>query len=171
MHLSSFKAAQALRIPISPQARTKLLALDREDFSAVIAVAEKKLRQFGQPVLLSKAEAEVSLKQYYAMPIIFEDKKEMAVSSIVDPYWHTHLLDTKSYRGFCDRVYGHFMDHVPMDDTNAGDVERVTKLYAETREMMDRAFGESVSEKAFPWHPTSEIVICTYDYEVPASVH
>lgn len=168
MFSAQFRTAEAVRIPISPQAMARLHALDGEDFDPVIRVAEKKLRQVGFPVALSAVEAEVGLRQYYAMPIIFESQKEMAVSSLVDPYWHAHLLDTRSYRSFCDRVYGQFMDHVPMDDDDSRDVARVTELYLKTRSMMDTAFGEAVSEKVFPKVPTREIVICTYEYEAPA---
>lgn len=166
-----FSAAATLRIPISSQAIAQLRALDGEDFKKVIKVAEKKLLQVGLSPRLSSDEAEASLRQYYAMPIIFPEKKEMAVSSMVDPYWHTHLLDTKGYRSFCERVYGHFMDHVPLDQDDKVDLKRVTGLYLETRALMEKAFGDSVCEKAFPTQPTSDIVICTYEYDGPVSLH
>lgn len=171
MLLAPFRAVSALRIPISSQAHAKLLALDGEDFTAVIKTAEKKMRQAGQPIPLTADEAEIGLRQYYAMPIIFEDKKEMAVSSAVDPYWHAHVLDTKGYRHFCGRVYGHFMDHVPMDDDNVADVARVTQLYMETHGMLEAAFGEALSQKVFPKQVSKDIIICTYEYERPAAAH
>jgi hypothetical protein len=119
----------------------------------------------GQKPALSEDEEVLSLKQYYALPILFPEKKELAVSSVVDAYWHNHLLNTKGYRKFCESVYGRFMDHVPLDRSNEPETARVTALYTETRGMLAETFGQHVSEKAYPEKATADIVICTYDYE------
>ncbi|WP_410642052.1 glycine-rich domain-containing protein [Amycolatopsis sp. lyj-346] len=39
----------------------------------------------------------------------------LAPSDIVDIGWHTFLLYTREYAGFCDRVAGRFIHHEPAD--------------------------------------------------------
>lgn len=139
--------------------------LDNEDLLSVVRLTHHKMEVIGQKPILSEDEAVLSLKQYYAMPILFPEKKELAVSSVVDAYWHNHLLNTKGYRKFCEAVYGRFMDHVPLDKSDKLETERVTSLYTETRGMLAETFGQHVSEKAYPLKATADIVICTYDYD------
>jgi hypothetical protein len=142
-----------------------LKRLDAEDLLHVVHVTHNKMSAIGQVPILSEDEAVLSLKQYYALPILFPEKKELAVSSVVDAYWHNHVLNTKSYRNFCGSVYGHFMDHVPLDKSDKPESARVTALYTETRGMLEATFGQHVSEKAYPKEATADIVICTYEYE------
>lgn len=40
----------------------------------------------------------------------------LAPSEIVDLGWHTFLLYTPEYMGFCRKHVGHFVHHVPNDD-------------------------------------------------------
>lgn len=87
-----------------------LQCLDDEDLLPVVRLTHYKMESTGQTPALSEQEAVLSLKQYYALPILFPEKKELAVSSVVDAYWHNHLLNTKAYRRFCEAVYGRFMD-------------------------------------------------------------
>lgn len=146
-------------------ARQSLERLDQEDFSQIIRITHLKFNEAGKKTRLTDEEAVVSLKQYYALPLLFPERKELAVSSIVDDYWHNHVLDTKGYRRFCDSVYGRFMDHVLLDKTDHDALQHVTALYGDTREMLQKAFGQHVLEKAYPLKATADVVICTYDYE------
>jgi hypothetical protein len=142
-----------------------LKRLDDEDLLPVVRLTHQKMETVGQKPTLSEDEAVLSLKQYYALPLLFPERKELAVSSVVDAYWHNHLLNTKGYRKFCEAVYGRFMDHVPLDKSDDKETARVTTLYNETRGMLAETFGPHVSEKAYPAKATADVVICTYDYE------
>jgi hypothetical protein len=31
----------------------------------------------------------------------------------VDEFWHQHILDTRKYREDCNKVFGHYVDHMP----------------------------------------------------------
>ncbi|MFK0250195.1 glycine-rich domain-containing protein [Amycolatopsis azurea] len=43
-------------------------------------------------------------------------ERSFAPSILVDHGWHTFILYTEHYRGFCERVAGRFIDHIPDDD-------------------------------------------------------
>ena len=127
-----------------------LAALAAEDFSKVIRITRLKLKQLGKPVLLSDDEADTALRQYYALLILECPRQHFAISSIVDDYWHFHVLDTREYRNFCRRVYGFFADHVPLDPESEIDFREVRAVYIDTRELLVKHFGDEVSPKAYP---------------------
>ncbi len=33
----------------------------------------------------------------------------------VDVFWHEHIIDTRDYASFCERVFGRFIDHIPSE--------------------------------------------------------
>lgn len=39
--------------------------------------------------------------------------KETEPTSLVEVYWHMHILDTQSYREDCQELRGGFIDHIP----------------------------------------------------------
>ena len=40
-------------------------------------------------------------------------QKDLAPSKTVDEFWHELILDTRTYRDFCVRVFGEYLDHIP----------------------------------------------------------
>ncbi len=143
-----------------------LAALQAEDLSNIIRITRRKLEQEGRQVILKDDEAVIALKQYYALPLLAYPRQQFAISSVVDSYWHFHVLDTRGYRDFCHRVYGCFMHHVPMDPDDRIDFVRVRNLYKQTRALLVQNFVGAVSERAYPIlrGNDKDVVICRFDY-------
>ncbi len=62
----------------------------------------------------------------------------LAPSQLVDIGWHTFLLYTPEYMGFCREHVGHFVHHVPNDDPDAphtGGGSHDTVRYMQAREV------------------------------------
>jgi len=75
----------------------------------------------------------------------------------IDRVWHAFVLHTKLYRTFCDRWFGRYIDHDPLDRL---DEETSKRQYARfTLATLRREFGEDV-------HPAfvdlSQQVTCCY---------
>jgi hypothetical protein len=71
----------------------------------------------------------------------------LAPSELVDIGWHTFLLDTGEYAGFCDRVAGRFIHHVPTD--NERTTESPGDVLARTVTAM-RSLGFRVDDALWP---------------------
>lgn len=63
----------------------------------------------------------------------------LAPSEIVDLGWHTFLLYTPEYMGFCRKHVGHFVHHVPNDDLDR--VNSSGGSYDTVRYMMERGIS------------------------------
>lgn len=138
----------------------RMEALNEADFTRVMRGAVRKMQMVGMPLRLEDGEAELALKQFYALSVANPDAKSFAVSSVVDEYWHAHILDTAAYRRFCEKIYGGFMDHVPLDKDKTADVLDVKALYVTTHAELTRLFGDGLVVKAFPPEPTEEVIVC-----------
>lgn len=140
--------------------------LHRKDLLSVVRFTHKKMAKHGEMPVLTEQEAVEALRQYYALPILEYPRQQFTISSVVDEYWHWHLLDTRGWRDFCNRVYGCMMHHVPLDPDNHVDFTRVRSLYKETRRLLVKHFGTNVNERAYPFigGERRDIVICSYDY-------
>jgi hypothetical protein len=56
-------------------------------------------------------------------------------SRVVDYSWHAFILDTASYRDFCDRAYGRFLDHFPEDATEGVAISNYETVWAWDRSL------------------------------------
>ncbi len=115
--------------------------IENEDLSFLIPRLEK----------LGFAEDEVlelisEYKKYLILRLHHAGELPM-YSLPIDKVWHAHILDTRAYREFCDRVYGSYLDHRPYTK-----VEFNSRLpeYSSTT----LALYREVFEKAEPqcWH-------------------
>lgn len=89
--------------------------------------------------------------------------KRLAVLKDVDELWHLHILNTKQYFCDCEGLFGEYLHHTPLLDTEgaSGDlVEKTNQLYAEH-------FGErpDASSKIAPCGNCSK---CSNDFEMAA---
>lgn len=67
---------------------------------------------------------------------------ELVPNKLVDEMWHAHILDTKSYREDCHRVFGFFLDHFPYfgiygDD----DQKKLMQAFEQTKQLYESHFG------------------------------
>ncbi len=123
---------------ISGKLHGALMEIDATDFSIEKTVVPKLLKGVGLPTddefINDGFEA---YKQYMAIALI--DSKNMhAVSDVVDPFWHAHILCTQKYNKFCFDVFGRFLHHHPIET----EIERdqVEVLYDYTRRIYDKVF-------------------------------
>jgi hypothetical protein len=61
------------------------------------------------------AEMKVEYCRFMALLTAYRDMGYTTpVSDMVDPFWHAHVLDTRSYHDFCTKVAGEYIHHVPL---------------------------------------------------------
>lgn len=125
VHLSEFHLA-------------KLRQIDEFDYSVVTDKVNKDMGGL-TPAYLSQGVE--NLKRYYAIALL-DPRNRHAVSKALDPFWHTHILFTSQYRDFCRGVFGHFIHHAPLDDSDKKMVAHVEGLYVHTQEVYDEVFHE-----------------------------
>ena len=75
------------------------------------------------------------------IPLARRDCPVQMVESI-DRLWHAFVLNTRLYRSFCDRFFGRYVDHDPLDRK---DLEMSKRAYARfTLTLLRDAFGADV---------------------------
>jgi len=165
-HIEITAARQRAYRELDAAKQHRLYALEQEDLLSVVQFTHRKMARQGETPVLSEAEAVEALRQYYALPLLEWPRQQFAISSVVDEYWHWHVLNTRGWRDFCNRVYGCMMHHVPLDPSSHVDFVRVRALYQETRQLLCEHFGNRVNERAYPIIKGDghDVVICSYDY-------
>lgn len=111
---------------------TLLHFIDETDFSNIRRKVALDLTKIG--IVADEGyldEGILALKQYYALAIL--DPKNMhAISDVVDPFWHAHILHTEEYIDFCNRLIGRYLHHDPLDHEKLQAVGMVDRLYRYT---------------------------------------
>jgi hypothetical protein len=115
--------------------------IDDEDFSGVKRKVREELAKQGQPTTDEFLDAGIlALKQYYAVALL-DPTNEHAVSDVIDPFWHAHILHTKEYIAFCDEVFGQYVHHEPLDHALPDRLRHVARLYAYTGDVYRQMFN------------------------------
>ena len=86
--------------------------------------------------------AENEYKKYLTLIKLFYPKS-IVPSKIMDEFWHMHILDTKSYRQDCEKIFGRFIDHFPYFGIY-GNEDRANLLdsFEETKQLYKEIFNE-----------------------------
>lgn len=80
----------------------------------------------------------------------------------VDEMWHHFILHTIDYAQYCDRFFGHFLHHVPEDDSIGGNADVQARL-RETYATLGVPFAEGESDA-----PALQLTGCaSYDCMYP----
>ncbi len=138
--------ASTVRRDLSPFQQEKIGIIDDTDFSKV---AKKVAHDHGFDERYVERGI-LALKQYYAIAVL--DPLNMhAVSTEVDPFWHTHILFTEDYAEFCQKLVGTYVHHTPLDEDDSAEVERIKRLYAWTLQSFDEVFERD--REFFPDNP------------------
>jgi hypothetical protein len=105
---------------------------------------------FGRANISVSRKLELEFKRYMALKLIYP-KLSFTPSRFVDMYWHLFMLYTREYNGFCVKLYGRMLNHVPFDiemgpkeSKNTG-----TEPYERTRNTYSEIFGP-INEKIWP---------------------
>ncbi|WP_261575742.1 hypothetical protein [Frankia gtarii] len=98
-------------VDVTPFRRELLAMIDAEDFSGVKRKVFTDLAKQGVvPSDEFLDEGVLALRQYYVVALL-DPTNRHAVSDVIDPFWHAHILHTKQYIDFCDRVFGQYIQH------------------------------------------------------------
>ncbi len=108
------------------------------DYSPVLDTA---VQHYG----LSRAEASSlfdGLLQWLSAIPFARPGQPIQMVEAIDRLWHAFVLNTKLYRAFCDRFFGRFIDHDPLDRYFA---ELSKKQYARfTLATLTEEFGDAL---------------------------
>lgn len=141
---------------IGPEHLRRLQYIDECDFKRYFA----KAVELGQVSPEADRQAMIyGLKQYYAIAML-DPANGHAISDVLDPLWHAHMLFSEEYAAFCEAVVGQYMHHKPLlkDDVSAR--WQVRKLYDNTRVRLMECFSH-VDERVWP-ALSEERLICMH---------
>ena len=123
---------------LKPLHRERIAIIEAEDFTPL---ARKVAEETGNHDPDFLEEGATQLKAYYALCVI-DPLNAHGVSAKLDPFWHAHLLHTRDHMDFCDRVFGGYLHHEPLDRTDAAALEDATQTYEYTRQTLQDAYGD-----------------------------
>ena len=147
--------------PLSILQRQRVMEIDNTDFGRIRKKTAEMLAKEGRQVDDKYLdEGILALKQYYAVALL-DPTNEHAVSDEIDPFWHAHILHTSHYIDFCDRVYGHYIPHEPLDHDDVVAVAEIRELYNYTRGMYEQMFGY-INETFFPKGLVDARLVCRH---------
>ena len=158
-----FQPIEPLIIPnLSGNQLARIREIDDEDFNLTAMKARRDADEHNVHLSDSALEQGIlGLKQYYAIALL-DPENPHAVSPLVDPFWHAHILHTRQYAGFCDRVMGCFMHHEPLDPNNVRKVARIRMLYDYTVDIMPKVFCSVDTNGTWPTRLTDASLICMH---------
>jgi hypothetical protein len=68
----------------------------------------------------------------------YPDQPISALSKRADQLWHKCILDTVSYREQCNRIFGTFLNHVPLYGAPS---DEDVRIFEQTRALYERVYG------------------------------
>lgn len=129
----------------------KFAEIMNEDMSYVHA----HMQDEGQDVSRLK-KVEVEWKKY--LVALFMNRGEnLAITRPVDAFAHTHLMFTKPFRSFCERVFGVQMDHFPTN--SQAERNALAKNGKRTVSVLHSLFGK----ENVPTEVWNDEVVCIWD--------
>ena len=114
-----------------------LLSLDLSMISMKLQDAEEGA---GWPEDLCERVA-LEYRRFLALTRRYPDKG-IVPSTVVDKFWHAHILDTKAYAADCDRVFCRFVHHFPYWGMRGeADARELHDAYDETLALYAKHWG------------------------------
>lgn len=144
----SSELIESVHVPMMYAHYLKLQAIDLHDFTLV---KKKVAQEYKITDELHLNTGIAYLKRYYAIHVL-DALNPPAMSAPVDPFWHTHVLLSHDYTGFCDRIFGQYVHHIPLLFEDVAAVAYVTDFYNRTYKKHKQIFG-SIDETFFPQDP------------------
>jgi len=142
----------AIQVPAEYAPRLK--AIEYFDYAPV---AKKVNLELGGVTERYLNEGIENLKRYYIVGLL-DGKNPHSVSKPLDVFWHCHVLFSHEYFDFCERVYGIYVHHVPLDRDDPVQVAAVQKIYDYTLAVHNKVFKHVDSA----WWPkgSGDALIC-----------
>lgn len=135
--------------------------IDVEDFDGVKRKVREEFAHWGESASEEYLEAGVlALKQYYAVALL-DPCNEHAVSDSIDPFWHAHILHTKEYIAFGERIFGQYVQHEPLNHDDDAQLRHVARLYAYTTNVYRKMFNH-INEAFYPAVMPDAKLLCSH---------
>ncbi|OGZ44729.1 MAG: hypothetical protein A2756_04710 [Candidatus Ryanbacteria bacterium RIFCSPHIGHO2_01_FULL_48_27] len=83
-------------------------------------------------------QAEQLYREFLVIALLYPDK--IAPTTLVDTYWHQHILDTRQYMKDCQDIFGCYLHHDPTFGLD-GDKSELVTTYNATNELFFQEFG------------------------------
>lgn len=111
---------------------------------------------FGWDLATTKVIAE-EYRKY--LTLCLENPDDAIVpSSMVDDFWHLHILDTRKYADDCQKVFGYFLHHFPyFGMRSAEDANELRKAWHASCKKYEQRFGKA--DEAF-WQNSARCPKC-----------
>lgn len=141
--------------PVQSQKLTRVGALARV---AVIDLApiNEKLRH-SEPSrwdVASIEQAEAVYRKFLALHLLHRGE-DLVPNTVIDDYWHQHILDTRKYVTDCSVIFGEVLHHDPMFGMRGEEDRRANAAaFERTKVLWQRAFGEPLLGEANPCSST-----------------
>jgi hypothetical protein len=101
----------------------------------------------------TRAEADCQELEYRRFLALLAKYPDAAIvpNTVVDRFWHAHILDTMKYAEDCHHIFGHFVHHFPYFGMRDGeDTSNLAVAATETRRLYVQEFGDaSVQDAAY----------------------
>lgn len=140
---------------------TRLFWIEIEDYEPVKRKVREELQAFGEfcddEYLNRGIEA---LKQYYAI-VLLDPANMHALAVPLDPFWHAHILHTRQYVEFSEKVFGQYIHHNPLDKSDKEELGKVRDLYSYTLDCMPKLF-RSIDRQFWPEGTSDDILVCAH---------
>ena len=124
--------------------KTQTGVLDSKVEALDFTVIKNKMLMATKGVRWTPAEldaAELEYKRFLTLHLLYPDVF-IVPTTLIDEFWHHHILDTKKYRQDTTAVFGSFFDHYPYLGINGEqDAARHNELYQGTRDLYEKHFG------------------------------
>lgn len=89
---------------------------------------------------------ELEYRRFLALTRQYPDKG-MVPSTVVDQFWHGHILDTRAYAEDCDRLFGGFVHHFPYWGMRGeADASALDDAYDETLALYEKHWGTPAAD-------------------------
>lgn len=96
-----------------------------------------------------------NLKLYYVVALL-DPINEHAVSEMVDPFWHSHILLTRRYHDFCSSIFEQYLHHEPLNKESTNEVAHIDELYTYTLNVYKEMFKDEAINSN--WWPLKSLV-------------
>lgn len=120
----------------SPQSHPIFTDLDLEPIVELAMTSEAGPRWSRENALVAAELYRSFLWLCWAYP-----GENIVPNTIVDQFWHLHILDTKRYAADCDEIFGHMLHHNPYLGLRQ-DQDRLQSSFERTLMLVQRHFPE-----------------------------
>ena len=97
----------------------------------------------------TKEKIEIAEQEYKKYLTLIQKyyPKSIVPSKTMDEFWHMHILDTKTYREDCQKIFGRFIDHFPYFGIYGNeDRKNLLNSFEETKKLYKKTFGKEIFE-------------------------